>query len=420
MIRGQNKIPPHLPKRLTISFPRWALYDTGTGGACHDLDKIMIEHKERGFNCMRIEDGAGIIHDSAGKPRGDVYFGRAFGNYDLIMRQFAATGEPGTCDVRQRLLDLFRAAKRHGIYVILSSWYYLHTYWYVDQALARELEDIAPEDRFIEFAKFLHYILLELEAEGLDSQIAFAEIFNEADGLCFIDGYGNKNHRTDEELAFFRKKHEEAIAWLKERHPCILFAFDSYSYYADLRQVPTNLEVYNFHNYFMWSVYHRAVESDNTLLRSDPIPMSDIKASTNEGFPAADDWYQRVWFYNNISPDKYAQANAQAKKYLCDNEGALLDKLRETVEHVKGNALGVFDGLPIVSGEGVSYCGSYKMDFEENTEAYWRIVAEMLRLYRELGLWGSVVRTCCGPEDPVWHSHPERILEMNRIFLGEK
>lgn len=34
-------------------------------------------------------------------------------------------------------------------------------------------------------------LICELEDRGLDSQITFAEIFNEADGLRFINGYGN-------------------------------------------------------------------------------------------------------------------------------------------------------------------------------------------------------------------------------------
>ena len=255
MIRGQDKIPNHLPKRLTISFPIWGLFDTGNG-AYHDLDKMMIEHKERGFNCMRIDDGAGLMHDINGNPRGAVYFGRGFGEYDKKMRQSASWGDPGLCDTRDRLLNLFRAAKRHGVYVILSSWYYLHTYWYVDGDLARELEDIPPHERYFAFAKFLHYILLELKAEGLESQLAFAEIFNEADGLCFIDGYVHKNHIPHDELLQFTKEHEEAIDWLKERHPDVLFDYDSYSYYADFDQIPKNLEVYNFHNYFLWKIYH--------------------------------------------------------------------------------------------------------------------------------------------------------------------
>lgn len=419
MIRGFDKIPEHLPKKLTISFAIWALYDTGEGGVFHDLDKMMREHKERGYNCIRLDDGAGLMHDIDGKARGEVYFGRAFGDYDLKMRQFAATGTPGTCNARERLLELFRAAKRHGIYIILSSWYYLHTFWYVDSVLAGELEAIKPEDRFMAFAKFLHYILLELEAEGLDSQVAFAEIFNEADGLCFIDGYSNKNKRSDEELAFFREKHEEAINWLKERHPCILFAFDSYTYATDLRQAPKNLEVFNFHNYFMWSVYRNAIENDASLLSEDPISKEEVKRSTKPGFDAADDWYERVWFYNNVDDSKYAYANEKAKDYFLKNLEGIEKRLRDTSACVKENLNGAFAGLPAICGEGVSYCGAYFMTFEEYTDEFWSLMKTMMDVHRDLGLWGTVIRTCCAPEDPVWHSHPDKLLELNEYFLRD-
>ena len=416
MIRAQEKIPSHLPKKLTISFPIWALYDTGSGGAYHDVDKIMIEHRERGFNCMRFDDGAGLMHDINGNPRGEVYFGRAFGKYDDVLRQFGSTGTPGTVDLKKRLIDLFRAAKRHGVYMILSSWYYLHTFWFADSEICRELDAIPAEDRFFAFAKFLHYILLELEKEGLDTQVAFAEIFNEADGLHFVDGYGSKR-RSDEEIAFFRKKHEEAIAWLKERHPQILFAYDTYNVRPDMRQIPENLEVFNFHNYFMWHIYREAIENDTTLLRDDRIPIEAIRAAAKKDFPIEEGWCQRAWFYNNLLPSNYGLANARGRKFMEDNRDNILDNLRKRCEYLKNLFDGTLSGLPIVSGEGFTYCGSYVMNFEEYSDTAWEIVAEMMKLYSELGLWGTVVRTCCGPEDPVWSTHPHKLLEMNRLFL---
>ena len=416
MIRGQNKIPGHLPKKLTISFPIWGLFDTGNG-YYHDLDKMMIDHRERGFNCMRIDDGAGLMHDINGKARGAVYFGRGFGEFDKKMRQSAASGDPGYCDTRERLLELFRAAKRHGVYVILSSWYYLHTYWYVDSALASELAAIPPHERFMAFAKFLHYILLELEAEGLDSQIAFAEIFNEADGLCFIDGYGHKNHISKEELERFRVEHEEAIAWIKERHPQILFAFDSYSYYADHDQIPKNIDLYNFHNYFLWKIYHASIENDLSLLSENPIPKEAIRASTKPGFDAAEDWYERVWFYNNLAD--YDRANEQGNAYLEEHRDELVEWLHKTVEHLRSDFDGALSGMPVVSGEGVSYSGTNALVFEEYSETFWGIMREMIDCYRSLGLWGTVVRTCCGPEDPVWRTHPDKLLEINERFLKD-
>ena len=174
-VRNSDKIPAHLPKRLTISFPIWGLYDTESGGKYHDLDKMMREHKERGFNCIRLDDGAGLIHDRSGNLRGSVQLGPVFGPYDAKLRQWGAYGERGYCDVHARLIELFEAAKRHGIYIILSSWYYQHTLWIVkDHELNEELHAIPPMERLHAFAEFLHYIIVDLEERGLDSQIAFA------------------------------------------------------------------------------------------------------------------------------------------------------------------------------------------------------------------------------------------------------
>ena len=39
--------------------------------------------------------------------------------------------------------------------------------------------------------------------------------------------------------------------------------------------------------------------------------------------------------------------------------------------------------------------------------------------YRDAGLWGTIVRTCSGPEDPSRNLCPEKLLRMNKIFLGE-
>ena len=104
------------------------------------------------------------MHTQDGQPRGPISWGRIFGEYETCMRQFAATGTPGLCDLQKRLIALFEAAKRHHIYIALSSWYYLHTCWFVkDSELNDELHSIAPKDRFMVFAKFLHYIICELE-----------------------------------------------------------------------------------------------------------------------------------------------------------------------------------------------------------------------------------------------------------------
>ncbi len=60
--------------RLAISFWIWALWDTGTNGFFNDLELRMDELVERGFNCIRIESGAGLTHDATGRRRGELEF----------------------------------------------------------------------------------------------------------------------------------------------------------------------------------------------------------------------------------------------------------------------------------------------------------------------------------------------------------
>ncbi len=416
MIRNSDMIPSHLPKRLTITFPIWGLYDTGNG-VYHDVDKMMREHKERGFNCIRLDDGAGLMHDRSGKPRGPIRWGHAFGPYDIKMRQFGACGEEGECDLLERLIDLFTAARKHNVFIILSSWYYLHTYWFLkNPEINDELYAIPPHERFQAFAEFLHYILLELESRGLDSQIAFAEIFNEADGLYFIDGYDHKNGLGDEELAAFRTDHETAIEWLKERHPQILFAYDAYGYQPDLRQVPGNLQVYNFHNYFLWGAYGVA-EGDSYFTHPATPTHEETARALAQKYGITPDWIERARFYGNLDPQKLPRLHAKMTAHLTENKAQYLadfDRKLTVIQKLLNEDL---PQVPVICGEGVSYCGGYDLVWEERSDTYWEIIAYMMEAYRKAGLWGTVVRTCCGPEDPVWNLCPDKLLEMNRIFL---
>ena len=45
------------------------------------------------------------------------------------------------------------------------------------------------------------------------------------------------------------------------------------------------------------------------------------------------------------------------------------------------------------------------------------LVEKVVIAYRDIGMWGTVVRTCMGPEDAAWHRIPEKILRINRAFL---
>ena len=128
-------------EKLTISFWIFGPFDTGNG-VFHDCDARMKELRERGFNCVRMESCAGLLNAPDGTPRGDVYLRAPFGRFSSHVRQFNGDRWNGTCNVRERLVAMVRAAKNNGVKVILSSWYYLHTNWFFDESINAELFDM--------------------------------------------------------------------------------------------------------------------------------------------------------------------------------------------------------------------------------------------------------------------------------------
>ena len=415
-----NSLFSRLPKRLAISFPIWGLYDIDGKGFYADTDKMMREHKERGFNCIRLDDGAGIMHDLFGNPRGPVRMGAAFGEYDKILRQFDVIGGEGYCDPLERLVEIASSAKKHGMYLILSSWYYLHTYWFChDKELNDSLFSIPHEEKFMAFAKFLHYIIEELKKRDLSDVIAFAEIFNEADGLYFTTDYAPEKH-SDEECSLIRERHEQAIAWLKEKHPDILFGYDSFSVSVDLRQIPRNIDVLNFHSYYMWSIYS-SVEEISSDCFTDGVTLEEVAAARpfrrDEIFES--DWYGRILRYSGLRKNMLSTLEMRLEENLTVNYEKYRNKaytFMKTLDRFRED----FPTIPVVCGEGVTYVPSKELLWEEHSEKYWELVEDVVMRYREKGMWGPVVRTCLGPEDPAWNSIPDKILRINRAFLGNE
>ena len=407
-----------LPKKLNISFPIWGLYDIDGKGFYADTDKMMREHLERGFNCIRLDDGAGLMHDLDGNPLGRVKIGSVFGEYDKIPRQFDAIGGEGCCDVLERLIKLASSAKKYGVYLILSSWYYLHTYWIChDKELNDKLFSVPDEDKFMTFARFLHYIISELEARGLADVIAFVEIFNEADGLYFTTAYEPEKF-TDEFCENIRTRHEEAVAYLKEQHPDVLVAYDSFDVSPDERQIPRNIDVLDFHSYFLWGNYMR-VEAESGDCFTNEIKEEDVREAHKFRRPEIDEygWHRRVALYGGLKPEMMPVFEERLENKLLGEYDFRINKafaVQKTVESIKK----INPDIKVVCGEGVSYVASKTLLWEERSELCFKLVKTVLQKYRDVGMWGTVVRTCMGPEDPSWNLIPERIKELNRAFSG--
>ncbi len=410
-------IPAHLPKRLTISFPIWGLEDTGPTGMYHDLDKMVREHVERGFNCIRLESGAGLTHDLEGNRLPATQILAPFGKYSDCRQTFCIGGE-GRCDFLERLIALAAACKKYNVYLILSSWYYLHTYWYMDDATNTRLHAIPVQERFMAFAKFLHYILQELERRGLDDRIALAEVFNEVGDLPHLWALEGADRAAVD--ATFRQKHEEALAFLRQNHPQLLFAADDTVQSGRSALYPRNMQAFNGHNYFMWSVYSDLLEGEN------PDPQYYLGQTTCADVTAAythvnysPDWNHRVRNAYDLDPAMIPAMEQALENKLAEKWDFYMGILDDAVGCYRG-IMKAFPGIPVICGEGVSYCGSKALHWEEKSPLYWGMVTAAMQKYKQAGLWGTVVKTCCGPEDPCWHLCKDKLLQANLAFLQDE
>jgi len=404
-------------KRLAISFWNFGLLSMGPHSIFNAIELRMAETVERGFNCIRTEAGAGITHDAEGRPRGELEFHRVLPGHDHFTRELQhVTG--GRIDMLRRLIELCTVARRYNVKVILSSWYYLHTFWFTDKNLTAELLGLPLEKRFLYFARGLDRILDELKQRGLADTIATAEIFNEV------------SPRYHGKIV----DHEEALDFLQTRHPDIRFSLDTDNF--DTSRIPRNAQVWTYHSYYLWPIYglleQDLIRGDKDLndpaayapirrfLRRDLVPFQAILDSRAGRPPIARDWYRRIWLYRNLDPN----AMPELERLLQEDLEKRIDEFKQRaindVKQLVKTRDEVLPGIPLMLGEGASYCADHRLRWEERSDAYWEVIEHAARAYREHGLVGAVPRTNSGPEDPVWHEYPERLQRANAVFLGKK
>jgi len=194
----------------------WAT-DRQPGEHFADLGKCFADLVARGFNAIRIDPLLNWIYDPSGNLRGPMEVGNII--------------EPGYCrnrpttigGVRVRvlpeLLELFRLAQKHDVYIVLTSWEYQPghaTELVADGALRNEITGAPADEKLMGHARKYDLLLHELKREGLDERIAFIEIHNEINILAA--SFGGKEET---------KAHTEAaLSYLQERHPDLLFTGD--------------------------------------------------------------------------------------------------------------------------------------------------------------------------------------------------
>ena len=331
--------------------------------------------------------------------------------------------------------ELFKAAKKYGVHIILSSWYYLHTYWYCgDNALNERLHAIPDHEKFQYFAEQLSHIIDLLRQHGYVEQIAFAEILNEADGLKFLGNYGNSNHVSREERRRFGKDHEEAIAWLRKRHPDVLFAYDTYAVGGtDIDLFPHNLQVWNCHCYYLWEIYSLfeghllwgGVDVEDPKENSQAMPyllnphraLADIYASRNGRMFAEDGWYRRIWLYSQLDPAKVGELEAKFIRQFEKDYGRYQQKIVDVLDGAVAFRDAHCPGVPLVMAEGCTFCASNFLQWEEKCDKYWELLQFAADQFKAHGFMGAAIRTCSGREDPSWNVRKDDYIRIHRFML---
>ena len=418
-------------EKLTISFSIWGMFGLEPGNVYYDWEKLMPEYVERGYNCIRLETGHGLLTDLQGNPINELTYYAPFGKYSGILRQMDCIDQKGVINFRQRLLDLFRAADKYGVKIILSSWFYIHTYWMLDEEVSDPLFRLTNEQKFDHFARDLDVIFELLEENNLIHCVAFAELFNEVNYMPSLNPpIGTVATCSKKHAESIRAAHEAAIDMLHQKYPTVKIAYDVSCPYFRTDLVPRNADVLNFHSYFSWNVYKVFEQNCVTDDLNEPEIPETIRQYLNmevtnddiiEAMPGAYinniySWVSRARMYSDLADDKIEQLNELLENEITTNYDHYLAKMKSNVDRIVWVRDTVIPHAELVMGEGVTYCASTKLRFEERSDAYWRLIEEQAKYLREKGFLGTVVRTTSGPEDISWDLCKDKYLQMNRLF----
>jgi len=396
-------IPAHLPARLTISLWDFSWYTrAGVGEPFEDLDVAFAEAVDRGYNAVRICAAPLLTFGELGldptitvsglgtAPDGGMY-GRATRWYDV----------PGgyEIDVRARLLDLVRAAERHGVVVILASWEYQQSpVFAADPAWWNAIAAVPLDDRYDHLERAFDRMLVAMTDEGLHESIAFTELHNEVD-------FSRVPPLVDRGAL--------AIERLRAKHPGQLV---SASYgkppHLDMETVSPSMHVAQFHvyTYGVVDVLQRLID-----LRSEgteSFPNAELRALLVDGAPSFvgygfdSEWRkdatvitdQMIYCYDFVDVAKW---DAWLLERYSDYRDEMHNEIAARVNGVA--AWSAEHGVPQVIGEGWVGYTPLNGDFEEGPVGL-ELAEHGIRTALAAGAWGMVLCSNAAPHHPMWQN----------------
>ena len=402
-------IPGNLPDRLTITLWDFSWYTrAGPGEPFEDLDRAFAAAVRRGYNTVRICAMPFLLFAS-GLDTQALHFTPLGGDYGRRTRWYDVQQE-AVLDGRARLLALVQAARRHGCYVILSSWEYQQsTAFLADSSWSDAALAVPPAQRPDVLANALADLVDFLKTHALDDRIAFTELHNEVQGGRLTDDIDP----SQDPILALQPRLEAAVERFRERAPGQLIAVN-YAWVptGSMRGVASNVDVAIFHPY----VYGVLEELNRTFaLRQPELPFPQQRADAEllrEGAPPADEWLppqidrwrlhativpaREVYVHDWCDPVKY---DRWLYERYATHRTSMRDVLRTWMLVAADWALN-YD-VPLVFGEGWVGYTPLLSTFEDGPVGAG-ICTEAVHQAAQLGAWGTVICSNAAPHHPMW------------------
>ena len=327
-------IPLHLPRRLAICYYGWQWITTALPNeAFGNLDQVVKETKERGFNCIRAEVGLNWMFDLQGQRRGKIKFASWIPGFSSNLHCVDAKGG-GEHDVFERVMQLFEIAGRHDVFVITTSWEYQDAISQVDDPRIREEILAVPySERLMLLARQYDRLLVELRKRGLHKRIAQVEVINELNQPAIICSSSKVPPQTMDEWVhgktpapackaeMVRGLASEAVAYVRSKHPDLLVTVDGLVACDGFETLyPENAQVADHHVYCdgvtqaFWEKCGitgiRPGEPPNA--ETNPFLKSVLKPNAaawselvRQAGRVRQDWWGISWLYTNLDNEKF-------------------------------------------------------------------------------------------------------------------
>ncbi|WP_404434681.1 hypothetical protein LG299_08350 [Microbacterium lacus] len=413
-------VPAHLPQRLTITLWDFSWYTrAGDTEPYADLDAAVADAASLGYNAIRIcaaplllfgglglEELAGDLEiEGLGPAPGGGYYGQRTRWYDT----------PGgySIDLRARLIELFDAAARHGLVIILASWEYQQSPSFAATPAWFDAIDAVPlDDRYRVLAGAWDRMIEFLTAHGHRDHIALVELHNEIDFSI---------------LPALADGGTEQVGWLGSKHPDLLITA-SYGKppHLAMHQVPGGLGAAQFHvySYGVLDALQQVVDirsEGNTGFPNDALrAMLRPDAPSIEEYGRAAEWKYQATLVTDRMLYGYDWVDADAwDTWLLEEYGRYREVMRREIE---SRVIAIAEwarsqGTPALVGEGwVGYTPLHGT-FEEGPIG--RALAEHgIDTALERGVWGVVLCSNAAPHHPMWQLRDWQRAQNARVLAS--